>query len=235
MKIGIMQPYFFPYLGYFSLIKNTDFFIFFDTPQYIRKGWINRNRILNTDGKDVYMTIPVEKQPRETPINEIKIVNNCEWKRKIEGQLTAYKKKAPHYNSVVDLVKTVIYSDYNSISEIAIASIIETCKYLNLDLKYDIFSKMDMGDIEVSAPDEWALEITKKMGYDTYVNPPGGKAFFSKKKYDEEKIELQFLTQNIIKYNQKNCEFIPNLSILDVLMFCEPPKVIDFMSDILLE
>ena len=95
MKIAIMQPYLFPYIGYFSLIKNTDHFVFFDTPQYIRKGWINRNRILGTKGKDIYFTVPVEKCPRETPIKDVKISYNEDWQEKWMGQLTIYKKKSP--------------------------------------------------------------------------------------------------------------------------------------------
>lgn len=87
-----MQPYFFPYIGYFSLIKNTDHFVFFDTPQYIRKGWINRNRIIAGGGKDVYITVPVERAPRDTAIKDIKINNNEKWQEKIRGQLSIYKK-----------------------------------------------------------------------------------------------------------------------------------------------
>ena len=87
MKIAIMQPYFFPYIGYFSLIKNTDHFIFFDTPQYIRKGWINRNRIIGANGDATFFTVPVQKMPRETAINKMLISQNEDWKQKILGQL----------------------------------------------------------------------------------------------------------------------------------------------------
>ena len=92
MKIEIMQPYLFPYIGYFSLIKNTDHFVFFDTPQYIRKGWINRNRIIGATGEAVFFTIPVQKAKRETPINKIMISQNENWKMKILGQLNVYKR-----------------------------------------------------------------------------------------------------------------------------------------------
>lgn len=202
MKIAIMQPYLFPYIGYFSLIKNTDHFVFFDTPQYIRKGWINRNRILGTKGKDIYFTVPVEKCPRETPIKDVKISYNEDWQEKWMGQLTIYKKRAPYYATIMQLVRDVLNCDTQYISEMAINSVIKTCQYLGIELNYDVYSKMNLPLFEVEAPDEWALGITREMKYDTYVNPPGGKTFFDANKYKKANIELEFLTQeiqNIIK------------------------------------
>lgn len=230
MKIAIMQPYLFPYIGYFSLIRNTDYFVFFDTPQYIRKGWINRNRILGANGKDVYFTVPVEKCPRETPIKDVKISYHENWKEKWMGQLTIYKKRAPYYPMVMQLVQDVLNSDTQYISEMAIDSVIKTCQYLGIGLDYNIYSRMNLPLFEVGAPDEWALRITQAMKYDTYVNPPGGKAFFNANKYRNANIELEFLTQEIQEYNQRVREFVPGLSILDVMMFCTPEEIVNMMD-----
>lgn len=235
MKIAIMQPYLFPYIGYFSLIKNTDHFVFFDTPQYIRKGWINRNRILGTNGKDIYFTVPVEKCPRETPIKEVKISHNEDWQEKWMGQLTIYKKRAPYYSTIMQLVRDVLSCDTQYISEMAINSVIKTCQYLGIELNYDVYSKMNLPLFEVEAPDEWALGITREMKYDTYVNPPGGKTFFDANKYKKANIELEFLTQEIQKYNQRIREFVPGLSILDVMMFCTPEEIRSMMDSYKIE
>ena len=231
MKLGIMQPYLFPYLGYYSLIKYTDYFIFFDTPQYIRKGWINRNRILSTNGACTYFIVPIEKCRRETPINKVKIASDAEWRRKIFGQLTIYKKRAPYYDAVIDLVSDVVNSKTDSISQLAISSIRKSCEFMGIALKCSIFSEMNLGHIEVNAPDEWALKITKEMKYDTYVNPPGGKSFFDSSKYAEQGIKLEFLSQNAVNYNQHIKGFQPDLSIIDVLMFCKPEEVRDMMKE----
>lgn len=230
MKLAIMQPYFFPYIGYFSLVKNTDYFIFFDIPQYIRKGWINRNRILGNNNADVYITVPIEKQHRETPINQTRISNNTNWREKIRGQLKFYKKRAPFYYDVIDMVDTVFNKEYDTVSELAIQSIVCSCEYLGLDIKYNICSQMNLPDFNVKEPDEWALNITKYMGYDTYINPPGGKSFFSVKKYENEGITLQFLEQELLVYNQRNEKFIPGLSIIDIMMFCKPEDIVDMMN-----
>lgn len=219
MKIAIMQPYLFPYIGYFSLIKNTDFFVFFDTPQYIRKGWINRNRILSTNGDVTYFTVPIQKADRNTPINKSVISYNYDWKVKILGQLKIYK-KAPNYDKVINLVNDVFNTDTMLISDLAIKSIVKTCKYLDIDIKYDIFSKMNLALPEVKEPDEWALYITKELGYNTYINPPGGMSFFNREKYQINDVDLQFLVQEIIPYRQNREAFIPALSMIDVMMFC---------------
>lgn len=234
-KLAIMQPYFFPYIGYFSLIQNTDHFVFFDTPQYIRKGWINRNRILNTKGEAVYFTVPVEKAARETPINQTLISQNANWQEKIFGQLTVYKKRAPHYMDVVELMREVIEKTYGNVAELAVASVIECCKYLGIDISYDVFSKMDLPELSVKESDEWALYITKEMGYGTYVNPPGGKSFFHSEKYTELGIELKFLQQELVAYRQLGQEFVPGLSIIDLMMFCKPQEILQMMDAYTLE
>lgn len=230
MRIAIMQPYLFPYIGYYSLIKNSDHFVFFDTPQYIRKGWINRNRILSCSNEPIFFTVPIKKCSRNTAINAVYINDSMSWKEKIYGQLSIYKNKAPYYDDTLELIKTVLESEEKSMSELAINSIKITSEYLGIDKKFDVFSEMGMNDIQVDAPDEWALYITKRMGYDTYINPPGGKEFFDSMKYEQEKINLFFLEQEVIPYKQIYGDFIPGLSIIDVLMFCNIDEINDMMN-----
>ena len=234
MKIAIMQPYLFPYIGYFSLIKNTDYFVFFDTPQYIRKGWINRNRILSTNGDVTYFTVPIQKADRNTPINKSVISYNYDWKVKILGQLNIYK-KAPNYDKVINLVNDVFNTDTMLISDLAIKSIVKTCEYLDNDIKYDIFSKMNLALPEVKEPDEWALYITKELGYNTYINPPGGMSFFNREKYQINDVDLQFLVQEIIPYRQNREVFIPALSMIDVMMFCSCNEINEMLCEYKIE
>lgn len=233
MKIAIMQPYLFPYLGYFSLIKNTDYFVFFDTPQYIRKGWINRNRILKENGEPTYFTVPIQKTERETAILNIKIDNQQDWKKKILGQLSYYKRRAPYYEETMEVVQNVLGSEDAKlyISRLGIKSCLEVCKYLEINVKYDVFSKMDLEIGHVGAPDEWALEITKAMGYDTYVNPPGGMEFFDSAKYEKEGIQLRFLQNNLPQYTQRIGKFVSGLSILDVMMFNSVDDIRKMLND----
>ena len=217
-KIAIMQPYFFPYIGYISLMKYADYFVFFDTPQYIRKGWINRNRILDAKGTSSYITVPVQKTARDTAIADIYIDNERAWQERILGQLSVYKRRAPFYRQTVEVVRSVIESECNLISELAIKSCIEVSRYLGMELQYDIFSKMNLLIDKVDAPDEWALRIADALQYDIYVNPPGGMEFFDNGKYQKAGIQLQFLKSSLSTYKQRIGTFIPGLSIIDVMM-----------------
>ncbi|EOS29447.1 hypothetical protein C807_02833 [Lachnospiraceae bacterium 28-4] len=219
MKLGIMQPYFFPYLGYFTLINYVDKFIFFDTVQYISHGWMNRNRILKHDGTPVYITVPIRKCPQKTTINKIEIQNSINWSGKIKGQLTSYKRRAPYYNDVISIFDEIMERKNGSLSLLNIESIKFICKYLDIDTDFEIFSEMNLKIEQVNQPDEWALNISKALGAETYVNAPGGKSFFDRIKYKEACIKLEFIQSLLPPYVQKIGHFESGLSILDVLMF----------------
>ena len=232
MRVGIMQPYFFPYVGYFSLIEYVEKFIFFDTPQYINRGWVNRNRVLKQDGTPNYITVPVKRASREIQIKDIEIADNVDWKETIIGKLSVYKRKAPNYEGVIEFIKDILYApDYSNLSELNCKSIIRTCDYIGLKCDFEIFSKLDIKIEQINAPDEWALYITKALKGDVYVNPPGGQSFFDKEKYEKENIELQFLESNLRPYIQRIGHFVPGLSIIDVMMFCSKDEIGDILMD----
>lgn len=221
-----MQPYFLPYIGYFSLIKHTDRFILFDTVQFIKHGWIERNRILkqqnnNKDnGQWQYISVPLEKYKRETKIKDIKIKNSNDWRKKIFAQLEHYKKRAPYYNETVQVLKRALDLETDSIVKLNENVLKEICKYLNIEIKVEIFSEMNLEIERVNAPDEWALNICKALGdIDEYWNPEGGIEFFDRNKYENENIKLRFIKSKIKQYNQNRGVFEGGLSIIDVMMF----------------
>lgn len=219
MKLGIMQPYFFPYLGYFSLIANTDHFIFFDTPQYERRSWMNRNRILNANGEVAYISVPVHKAPQQTAIKDIKVDYSNDWVSSMAAKMVHYKKCAPNYTEISELFKDLLSKQYDSLAELNIETTVSVCRYLGINTSFETFSKMNLEIDEVCAPDEWALNITKKLGYSTYRNPPGGMSFFDRQKYENENINIEFLQANLNPYDQKIPNFESGLSIIDVMMF----------------
>jgi hypothetical protein len=219
MKIGIMQPYFFPYVGYYSLIKYTNYWIVFDNVQFIRHGWIERNKILKPSEGWQYIQVPLVKHSRETLIKDINIRDKEPWREKIVSQLQHYKKKAPYFNTVIKLVEEAIALETTSIVELNAEILKVTCSYLGIDFKYDIYSKMNLEIASVKAPDEWALNISSALGATEYVNPPGGKEFFNKEKYEKKGIKLTFLQNMIGTYAQNKATFEAGLSIIDLLMF----------------
>ena len=233
MRLGIMQPYFMPYLGYFSLIKNTDEFILFDTVQFIRHGWIERNRILKPSGGWQYFQVPIIKENgRETVIKNVRINNSENWKSKILAQLQHYKKKAPYYKVVIELLSDVFNSDYSDIVSLNKVSLERICKYLGIDREIIVFSEMCLDIAPVTAPDEWALNICKAMGeVDEYWNPVGGLSFFDKSKYYNAGINLYFQEMVLTPYRQLGNEFESGMSIIDVMMFNSPESINEMLDN----
>jgi hypothetical protein len=232
MKLAIMQPYFFPYIGYFSLIKNTDQFILFDSVQFINHGWIERNRILKPGEGWQYISVPLIKHSRETKIKDIQINNSSDWRDRIFRQLEHYKKRAPFYDRTMEVVKEALNIQTNSIVQLNKHVLNTVCEYIGIKADIHIFSEMNLLIDKVNAPDEWALNICKKLGgVDEYWNPEGGLDFFHRYKYEREAIEIKFLKMRLTKYPQRRKEFIEGLSIIDMLMFLEPDNILERLDD----
>lgn len=235
MRIAIMQPYFFPYLGYISLIKHTDQFILFDTVQFIRHGWIERNRVLKPDEGWQYIQVPLHKFSRDTLIKDVKINNTSNWSKKILAQIAHYKKKAPFYYKTVEVLQGIFNESYDDMVSFNSVALKEVCNYLEIDIHIDVFSQMELLIKQVNAPDEWALNICKELGnVSEYWNPPGGQDFFDKKKYDNANIDLKFHSLNLSEYNQKNNEFVSGLSIIDVMMFNSKEEINKMLDNYML-
>lgn len=225
MRIGIMQPYFFPYLGYISLIKQTKNFILLDEVQFIRHGWIERNRILNPSGGWIYIAIPLLKHSRKTLIKEIKINNEINWRRKLFAQLEHYK-KAPYYKSVIKRIEEVLENEFEDIVSLNKACLIAVCDYLEIESDIKVFSQMNLPIDPINAPDEWALNICKAIGNTTeYWNPFGGIELFERRKYEQAGIDLSFQKIEFSEYSQAGKRFESGLSIIDVMMFNDIEKI----------
>lgn len=235
MKVAIMQPYFFPYLGYFSLIKQTDYFILFDPVQFIRHGWIERNRVLKPGGGWQYIRVPLKKHTRNTIIKDIRIANDTNWRTCLFRQLAHYKKIAPYYSSIIDLLKDALDFRTDSIVKLNERIIKTVCTFLGINIRLSVLTEMNLDFKKPEVPDEWALKICVSLGNITeYWNPQGGIEFFDRRKYQEAGIDIKFLKLNFLKYYQGNKQFEPDLSIIDALMFVKPETIITMLDDFII-
>lgn len=226
MTLGIMQPYFFPYLGYYGLIHCAEEFIFFDAVQYIRKGWMSRNRVLKNGGGLKYIGLTMDSHSRDTLIKEITISNLEEQKEKVIRNLDFYKATAPYYNDVIDLINDCFDSNENRLSHLYLEQFSKTLKYLGIHRELHVYSDMGLIHSAAENPGDWALHISEAYGAKTYINPPGGKAIFDPQAFSEKGIELRFLEQHLPEYSQaSDSPFEPGLSIIDVMMFNSPQEV----------
>ena len=229
MRLGIMQPYLLPYLGYYSLIKNTDRWIVFDEVQYIRHGWIERNRILKPGEGWQYIAVPLQKHNRDTLIKDV-LVKQDDWRDKIFRQIDHYK-KAPFFAQAIGVLKDAFDIETESITKLNAHVLQHTCNYLGIDFNYSIFSEMQLAIDPVNDAGEWALNISKALGAQTYINPPGGMEIFDQKKFENAGVELKFLKIELEPYAQRRQSFEPGLSILDVMMFNSPERINEMLDN----
>ena len=223
MKVAVMQPYLFPYLGYFQLLNAADTFIFADDVNYIKRGFINRNKILFQE-EEQYFTVPCIKVSQNKFINEIKVA--VETKGYPENILLTIKqayKKAPFLTDVFPMIESIFLSGNDSIATLAASSVESVSKYLeiNVDFKYTSVSFSHTKGQERSMR---LINITKELGSDSYINPKGGDVLYDKENFMSHGVTLEFLSPQIRPYNQFNDDFVPNLSIIDVLMFNSPEQ-----------
>jgi len=222
-----------PYLGYISLIKHTDQFILLDEVQFIRHGWIERNRILQPGWESwQYIKVPLEKHTLKSFIKDIKIKQDENWKEKIITQMVHYKNKAPHYKDVISFLEMSIPENETSIVNLNKITLEKICSYLNIKCSIDIFTAMERDIEKPLASDEWALNICKSIGdVDEYWNPIGGMEFFSREKYEKAGIDLKFHNVKLNSYIQRIGRFEPGLSIIDVMMFNDVDTINKMLDD----
>ncbi len=224
-KLAIMQPYFFPYVGYFQLINYADTFVLFDVVQYKRHAWINRNKVLRQEEGWDYVTLPLKKHGRDTLIKDIKLSNNKDWRQAVLGRLAHYKKTAPYYKDVVDLVNHCFAMDDPAFVPLLQQCLQGTCNYIGVPHDIRILSEdQPNATYDVTHPGEWALEVSKHYKAKEYINPLGGAELFDIEQFNKSGIEFALLEPVIDEYDQHRAPFIGGLSILDVLMFNSPKE-----------
>jgi hypothetical protein len=213
MRIGIMQPYLFPYIGYFQLINAVDKFVIYDDINYIKGGWINRNYILLNNQKYLF-TISLEHSSPNKLINEIQIKDNFEKFRKTI--LISYA-KAPFLNPTIDIINQVLSVKNRTLSDFIAKSIILLSEYLGIHTSFVLSSAIEK-DISLKNQNK-VIHICKLLQASEYINAIGGQELYNKTDFLTNRLELKFIKTPLISYKQFNNSFIPWLSIIDIMMF----------------
>jgi hypothetical protein len=221
MTAAIMQPYFLPYIGYFQLVAAADVFVIYDNIKYTKKGWINRNRILR-DGRDATFSLPLKKGSDALQIREREIAADFD-RGKLLNQITAAYRKAPHYSSCLPLLKAVIEHDETNLFRFLHHSIVQTCGHLGINTPVTVSSTIPI-DHSLCGADK-VLAICRALGADRYINPIGGTLLYSRERFAQGGIALHFIESQLIPYPQFGDNFVPWLSILDVIMFNHPLEI----------
>jgi len=215
MKLAVMQPYFFPYLGYYQLVSAVDMFAFYDDVNYIKNGWINRNRVL-MNGEPRYITVPLHGASPNRKILEIDIDSHGKWKTVMMKTIMHAYSKAPFKQEILPVISEVIDCPPTSIAEMAMNSVTRICDYLGIHGNF-IETSRKFANAHLSGQ-ERIIDICKTANATTYINPMGGISLYSSTDFTAEQIELLFIQPGDIRYTQRCKEFVPWLSIIDVLM-----------------
>ena len=238
MKLAIMQPYFFPYLGYFQLIRSVDKFILFGKINHIKKGWVNRNRLLVKNQGFVLCPVPLIKPSILKKISELEIDDSKPWRTKLRKHLQIHYSKAPMFREVYPFLNRLIDYQTNSLYELNAHIITSVCEYLGIqtlicqdnttyqhieeklkDAGYlDQYPGLDRKNVRV-------IEICRYEGACEFHNAIGGMQLYSGKVFSEYGISIKFIKTDQVIYKQFDNEFIANLSIIDVMMFNDTSRI----------
>lgn len=214
-RLAIMQPYFFPYIGYFQLISAVDLFIVYDNIKYTKKGWINRNRMLQ-NGKDVMFSLPLKSDSDYLDVCERELASDFN-RDKFLNQIKGTYRNAPHFAQTFTLVEQLVrYEDVN-LFRFLHHSIVKTCECLGITTEIKISSEIAI-DHELKNQDK-VLALCEAVGADIYVNAIGGMGLYSKETFREKSIDLKYIQSRAFEYPQFDNAFVPWLSIIDVMMF----------------
>ncbi|MGO4998493.1 WbqC family protein [Oceanisphaera sp. W20_SRM_FM3] len=224
MKLAVMQPYLFPYIGYFQLIYATDLFMIYDDVAYIKQGYVNRNSILSANGA-TRLTIPVPGASSNKLISALEFSVDVE---KVIKTISQSYSKAPYFDDVFPMIRGALELKDRTIATVCQKSYEEIFSYLGLEKQFKKTSELEY-DRSASARDR-LIALCHQFDADCYINAPGGRKLYAKQDFVEKGIDLKFIDSLQVVYSQGVDKFVPNLSIIDMLMNCPPSQVIEHME-----
>ena len=218
-KVAIMQPYVFPYIGYMNLVNASNNFVFYDDVNFIKKGWVNRNRIMLM-GEPFRFSIPLKRQSQNVLIKDTEVADLNMFADKFLKQLNSSYKKSPYKNSVLDYVKEVLDDKHVSVSEVAIASVELFFTYIGVSKLFHYSSKEFAATREMKKA-ERLIKITELLQSKNYINAIDGSLLYDKEFFRNKGVKLQFVKPSLMPYEHCNCNpsnFSAGLSIIDLMM-----------------
>ncbi len=227
MKVAIMQPYFFPYIGYFQLIARSDVFVLHDDVQYIKGGWVNRNRIL-LNGESRMITLPVKKDAYHLPINARSYVEDTRSRKDIVNLVKQAYARAPFFADVFPLVEESLMFAENNVARYNENLIRRISDFMGLTTR--IINSSDLQKDNSLAGESRVLEICKRLGATEYNNPQGGQTLYNFATFHESGLDLRFLVMRPVPYPQRAGSFVPYLSVIDALLSNGPENIRTYLA-----
>jgi hypothetical protein len=228
MIVSIMQPYFFPYIGYFQLIYHCDLFVLLDDVQYIKRGWVNRNRIL-MNGEPLYVTLPVLYAPRVLNINQRVYQLDKEIVKRLIKRIEGAYRNAPYFQETMPLIGEILSFSDSNVAAFNANLICRIAQRLALETPVTLSSRLEKD--ATLRREERLIEICRVVGGSEYVNPSGEVDLYSAADFARRGITLRFLKPSISPYRQFAAPHVPNLSVIDALMFNSPEQMRSLLQE----
>lgn len=225
MKIAIMQPYFLPYIGYFQLLNYVDRFVIYDDVNFINKGWINRNYIIVNRQKKLF-TISLAGASQNKLINEIEITDNF---KKLKKTILMNYARAPYFEPTKDLLDNIFSFQSRNLSAFITNSLGLIVSYLGIST--EILESSTLKKDNTLRGQDKIIAICREVDATTYINPIGGTNLYDRELFKKNGINLWFIKPAYTPYKQLMNEFVPGLSILDILMHNSPKKIKEFLKN----
>lgn len=233
-SLAIMQPYFFPYIGYWQLIHAVDRFVIYDDVNYIKGGWINRNRIL-INGEPTYFTVPLYQSSPYKRICEIALQPSPLWRNQLVKMVEITYRKSPYFIEVFPIIERIIRHESDNLSNYLRHQLQTLSVFMGIKTEFVVTSRTyENSDL---SSQERVLDICKREGAITYINPQGGQTLYDTETFHSAGIDLCFIVMRPLPYKQRAAGFVPFLSIIDALMEIGPIEIkhhldaFDLMSD----
>lgn len=230
MIVGIMQPYFLPYLEHFRLMAACDLWVVFDTAQFTRKSWMTRNRVLNRDKGEAYISLPVRHAGGTVAVRDAMVDEDRDWRGDLFNRLRVYAKDAPHYRAITESLAAALAARHGSVAATNVALLRWAAE--SLGIATPIVACSDLG-VEFPAdcgPGEWALHIALAVKASEYRNPSGGRALFDPALYARHGLRLSFHEHRPRTYATGSLAFVPDLSVVDWMMWNPPERLTAWLA-----
>lgn len=221
---AVMQPYLFPYIGYYQLVYSADSFIIYDDVTFIKQSYINRNSIL-INGEARRFNLPVLGASSNKFIKDLSYGSADKILKTIKQSYS----KAPYYKNVIEIIESVFTNEERHIAKINHLSISKVFEYLGIEKNINFSSALDYDRTAERA--DRLIELTKIHGCGRYVNAPGGQSLYEKKHFLNRGVQLNFIETKINKYRQLSDVFIPYLSMIDIIMFCDRYEIVEMLKN----
>ena len=224
-----MQPYIFPYIGYYQLLNAVDTFVILDDVNFIMRGWINRNNIV-VNGKPFLFSLPLKNASQNNYIQHAQLAFDEKGKNKFLKTFHMAYKKAPYFDAFYPFLQDIILFPEEDLTSYIHNSLTKTLQYL--DIKKNILRSSRIEKDNTLKAEARIIEICRKTDTDLYINPSGGKSLYQKEDFEKHNITLKFINTvfDDIKYKQFNDNYISNLSFLDILMFNSTEQIKTYLG-----